>query len=124
MLAAVDEACARHPGLVLHVERFTAAVGASAPPAGDGAFDVELVRSGVTVTVPADVSVLDAVLEVNPDVPFSCTAGFCGTCETKVLGGAVDHRDELLSEVERQANATMMICVSRSAGGDKLTLDL
>lgn len=124
MLAAVDEACARHPELVLHIERFTAAVGESAPPAGDGAFDVELARSGITVTVPADVSVLDAVLEVNPDVPFSCTAGFCGTCETKVLAGAVDHRDDLLSENERRANTTMMICVSRSAGGDKLTLDL
>jgi ferredoxin-NADP reductase len=124
MIAAVQDACARHPELTLHVERFTAATGEAPPPADDGAFDVELVRSGVTVSVPEGTSVLDAVLEVNPDTPFSCAAGFCGTCETKVLAGEVDHRDELLSDDERQSNATMMICVSRSRAGSKLTLDL
>jgi ferredoxin-NADP reductase len=124
MIAAVQDACARHPELTLHVERFTAAAGDVPPPVGDGAFDVELVRSGVTVTVADGTSVLDAVLEVNPDTPFSCAAGFCGTCETKVLAGEVDHRDDLLSDDERQSNTTMMICVSRSRGGGKLTLDL
>ncbi|BCI52935.1 ferredoxin [Mycolicibacterium litorale] len=124
MLAAVEEACRRHPHVVLHTERFTAAAEPQTSHADDGAFDVELARSEVTVTVPADKSVLDAVLEVNPDVAFSCAAGFCGTCETKVLSGAVDHRDDLLSADEQQTNATMMICVSRSAGGGKLTLDL
>ncbi|MGE2713644.1 PDR/VanB family oxidoreductase [Mycolicibacterium litorale] len=124
MLAAVEAACERHPELTLHLERFTAAGGEPVARDDDGAFDVELARSGVTVTVPADKSVLDAVLEVNPDVAFSCAAGFCGTCETKVLSGAVDHRDDLLSADEQQTNATMMICVSRSRGGSKLTLDL
>jgi len=124
MLTAAEEACARYPALDLHIERFSAAGGEPAPRADDGAFDVELARSGTTVTVPGDKSVLDAVLEVNPDVAFSCAAGFCGTCETKVLSGVVDHRDDLLSEDERQTNATMMICVSRAGGGSKLTLDL
>lgn len=50
--------------------------------------------------------------------------GFCGTCETKVLAGEVDHRDDLLTDEERQANTTMMICVSRALGNAKLTLDL
>lgn len=124
MLAAVEAACAAHPGLALHTERFAAPAGDPSPSADDGAFDVELVRSGVTVTVPAGSSVLDAVLEVNPGVAYSCAAGFCGTCETKVLAGAVDHRDDLLSADEQQANATMMICVSRSRDGGPLTLDL
>lgn len=62
-------------------------------------------------------SVLDAVLAVDPEVAFSCAAGFCGTCETKVLSGTVDHRDDLLSADERNTNTTMMICVSRSRGG-------
>ncbi|MGE2734297.1 PDR/VanB family oxidoreductase [Mycolicibacterium vaccae] len=122
MIAAVQAGCAAYPELDLHVERFAA--DADAPVATDGAaFEVELVRSGITVRVPEGKSVLDAVLEVNPDAAFSCAAGFCGTCETKVIAGEVDHRDDLLSEEERQANATMMICVSRSRGG-KLTLDL
>ncbi|WP_395311566.1 PDR/VanB family oxidoreductase [Mycobacterium sp. AMU20-3851] len=126
MIAAVQQVSAQHPDVTLHIERFAAAapVPADADTDADGAFEVELVRSGVTVTVAAGVSVLDAVLETVPDAPYSCTAGFCGTCETKVLGGEVDHRDDLLTESERHENSTMMICVSRSKGTGKLRLDL
>ncbi|MBU8827312.1 PDR/VanB family oxidoreductase [Mycolicibacterium goodii] len=120
MLDAARVAAAEYPGLTLHTERFSAGVREST----DGAFEVELVRTGVTVTVSKDMSVLDAVLAVAPDTPFSCTAGFCGTCETKVLAGEVDHRDDLLTNDEREANATMMICVSRSKTCGKLALDL
>jgi hypothetical protein len=40
-----------------------------------------------------------------------------------VLAGIPDHHDSLLTEEERAAGETMMICVSRSAGG-RLVLDL
>ncbi len=53
----------------------------------------------------------------------SCTEGTCGTCETAVLDGAPDHRDSVLTDEERAAGDTMMICVSRSATA-KLVLDL
>ncbi|WKG01461.1 PDR/VanB family oxidoreductase [Mycolicibacterium sp. HK-90] len=123
MLTAVGELSARYPAVELHVERFATAPQPPADPAGDGAFEVELARSGATVQVRPDQSVLEAVLEVAPDTAFSCTGGFCGTCETKVLAGEIDHRDDLLTEAERAANTSMMICVSRSRGG-KITLDL
>jgi ferredoxin-NADP reductase len=123
MLAAVQGVSDRHPDLALHVERFAAATQDSVR-ADDGAFEVELARSGRTIRVAADRSVLDAVLDVAPDTAFSCAGGFCGTCETKVLGGSIDHRDDLLTADERRANATMMICVSRSLDGGRLTLDL
>jgi ferredoxin len=91
---------------------------------GDGtAFEVECRRSGLTVTVDADTSVLDAVEAAGVSVPSSCRDGICGTCETRVLAGTPEHRDFLLSETEHTANATMMICVSRCAS-DRLVLDL
>ena len=125
MLDAVQSLAAEHPDVFLHTERFSAGVREPAEGAADdSAFEVELARTGVTVTVPEDTSVLDAVLAVAPETPYSCTAGFCGTCETKVLAGEVDHRDDLLTDEERQANTTMMICVSRALGNAKLTLDL
>ncbi|WP_460358368.1 PDR/VanB family oxidoreductase [Mycobacterium sp. ZZG] len=124
MLAAVKQISTRYPDMPLHVEQFTAATPALEARSEDGAFEVELARTGVTVRVPQNQSVLDAVLAVAPDTPFSCTSGFCGTCETKVLAGDVDHRDELLSDAERRTNSSMMICVSRSQCGSKLTLDL
>lgn len=86
-------------------------------------FEVVCQASGVTVTVPADKSVLDALFEAGLEVPSSCQQGICGTCETRVICGEVDHRDSILSDGERAANQSMMICVSRSRGR-RLVLDL
>ncbi|MCV7227251.1 PDR/VanB family oxidoreductase [Mycolicibacterium komossense] len=124
MLSAVQQASAEYPELVVHFERFAAAAGNAPADRHDGPFEVELAQTGVTVEVGSDQTILDAVLAVAPDTSYSCASGFCGTCETKVLGGRVDHRDDLLTEDEQATNSTMMICVSRSLGGDRLTLDL
>ena len=86
-------------------------------------FEVECQTSGVTVTVPADKSILDALFDAGLDVPCSCQQGICGTCETKIISGEADHRDSILSDEERAANKVMMICVSR-ARGDRLVLDI
>ncbi|MGV9628304.1 PDR/VanB family oxidoreductase [Streptomyces sp. NPDC003487] len=110
LMAAVAERVPR-----VHMERFTprAATG--------GAFEVELRRSGRVVTVSADTTVLEAVRAELPDTPYSCEQGFCGTCQQRVLEGEVDHRDELLTDAER--DDSMLICVSR-ARGERLVLDL
>ena len=56
-------------------------------------------------------------------VATSCREGTCGTCETALLEGEADHRDAFLSDEERAAQETVMICCSR-ARGDRLVLDL
>ncbi|MGV9630369.1 PDR/VanB family oxidoreductase [Streptomyces sp. NPDC003487] len=118
LLTAVQERCRREQ---LRLERFAAPV---VERTGDGtAFEVECRRSGLSVTVDADTSVLDAVEAAGVSVPSSCRDGICGTCETRVLAGTPEHRDFLLSETEHAENATMMICVSRCAS-DRLVLDL
>ncbi|MFE4539986.1 PDR/VanB family oxidoreductase [Streptomyces scopuliridis] len=111
-------------GLVVRVERF-AADPESFPVRTDGdrPVEVELARTGTTITVPADRTILEAVREVRPDVPFSCEEGYCGSCETRVLGGTPDHRDEVLGTNEQGRDRTMMICVSR-ATSERLLLDL
>ncbi|MEU9973385.1 PDR/VanB family oxidoreductase [Streptomyces sp. NPDC051014] len=112
LMAAVQE---RFPAVRL--ERF----GPSAGGADDQAFELELRRSGRTLTVPADSTVLTAVRAELPDTAYSCAQGFCGTCQQRVLAGEVDHRDELLTDAERADS--MLICVSRAHGG-RLVLDL
>lgn len=106
----------------LRVERFSAAL-----PALDRAvereFDVELARSGRVVRVAADTSILDAVLACGVKAPNSCAEGVCGSCETAVLSGEVDHRDQILDDDEKADNTVMMICCSR-ARSDRLVLDL
>ncbi|MGW1603073.1 PDR/VanB family oxidoreductase [Streptomyces eurythermus] len=121
LLEAVEQRCADWPAGTLHVERFTPRDPQA--PVRDGAFEVELARSGITVTVPPDESVLRAVEEAGVQVLSSCREGTCGTCETTVLEGTVDHRDSLLTPAEREAHDTMMICVSRAAC-PRLVLDL
>lgn len=111
LMAAVEE---RFPQV--HLERFTPR--ASAPGA---AFEVELRRSGRTLTVPADSSVLAAVRAELPNTLYSCEQGFCGTCRQRVLEGEVDHRDELLTDAE--SGGSMLICVSR-ARSERLVLDM
>ena len=78
------------------------------------ALTVVLRRSNMTVQVGADESILAAIEKAGLCPPFSCREGACGTCETVVLAGRIDHRDAVLTEKERQAGKTMMICVSRS----------
>lgn len=111
------------PAGALHVERFAATGVGPGDDAEDGAFEVELRQSGITLTVPADTSVLHTVLEHLPNLNYSCEEGYCGTCETRVLAGTPLHRDTVLSEAERETGDTMMICVSRSKT-PLLTLDL
>ncbi|WP_405853227.1 PDR/VanB family oxidoreductase [Streptomyces sp. NBC_00090] len=103
-------------GRAPRLERFSAAAAA-----GGSAFEVELRRSGRTLTVAADQSVLAAVREELPGITYSCQQGFCGTCQQRVLEGEIDHRDELLTDAER--DDSMLICVSRCAG-KRLVLDL
>lgn len=88
---------------------------------GNTEFQVELRRTGRTLTVPADSTVLAAVRGELPDTAYSCEQGFCGTCQQRVLEGEIDHRDELLTDAERADS--MLICVSR-ANSDRLVLDM
>ena len=121
LLDAVEARC---PAGSLRVERFRPKeADADAPAEGEAEFEVVLARSGRTVVVPPGVSVLDAVRAAGVEVLYSCTEGTCGTCETEVVEGAPDHRDSVLTEEERAAGETMLICVSRCRGR-RLVLDL
>ncbi|MGV9283326.1 PDR/VanB family oxidoreductase [Streptomyces sp. NPDC003730] len=104
-------------GAALHLERFAPRTTAD----GDGEFEVELHRSGRTLTVSGDSSVLAAVRAELPNTPYSCEQGWCGTCQQRVLEGEIDHRDELLTDSER--GDSMLICVSRCRG-TRLVLDM
>jgi ferredoxin-NADP reductase len=121
LLTAIEIACAGWPAHSLRTERFL--VEELRTPAHSASFEVELARSGRTVTVAPGASVLDAIGSVGVDVLSSCQQGTCGTCETTVLAGRPDHRDSLLDDHERALNDCMFVCVSRSLD-DRLVLDL
>lgn len=104
----------------VHSEIFTAAIGADAQP-----FAVHLRRTGKTVQVSRDASVLDALLAEGVPVLWDCRRGECGLCAQNVISaeGGLEHRDRYLSDEEKTAGETMCICVSRACGSN-LVLDL
>lgn len=121
LIGAVEQHCTNWPAGALHVERFAPTAGANDGPRE--AFEVELAQTGTVLEVPADRSILDVVEESGVPVLSSCQEGTCGTCETVVLSGKPDHRDSVLTDDEREAGDTLMICVSRSSSS-RLVLDL
>ena len=120
LLGAVEQKCEAWPDGALHLERFS---GLPIDDSDNAAFEVELERTGITLEVGPEQSVFEVVREAGVSVLGSCLEGICGTCETEVLDGEIDHRDSVLDDEERESNELMMICVSRCKG-DRLKLDL
>ena len=119
MIEAFKVACADRSPDHVHFEFF--AVDAHA--ATEKGFTVVLARSGRRIAIPSGQTVLETLLSVGVDVSYSCQQGICGACETRVIAGTPDHRDQILTEEERGRGETMMICCS-GALSEELTLDL
>jgi phthalate 4,5-dioxygenase reductase component len=101
----------------VHFEAFSEA---ETHKADDKPFKVKLARSGTVLDVATTKTILEVLREHGLEVPSSCETGTCGTCRTKMLAGAADHRDLVLADHERKDN--IMICVSR-ARGEEITID-
>jgi ferredoxin-NADP reductase len=124
LLTAVEQQCAQWQPGILHIERFSA----KAPTAEEATesldrFEVVCRRSGVTLEVTSDKSILETLEEADVPIMASCYEGICGTCEARVLEGTPVHRDSVLSDSEKAAGEVMLVCVSRSRT-ERLVLDL
>jgi len=122
LLDALTGLCADLPDGTFRSELFVTDTAGGAQ-AGDTAFEIELEDSDLKLMVPAGQTLLETVRAAGIDVPSDCEEGLCGSCEIRVLEGAVDHRDKVLSASERAEGGRMMACCSR-ATGQKLKLAL
>lgn len=119
MLKAYEEATKDLPEGRMHIEYFTAAEEA----ATEGGYTVVLQRSGKEFPIPEGKTILQVLREASMDVTYSCEEGVCGACETAVISGTPDHRDNILTDREREESKTMMICCSGSKSA-RLVLDM
>ncbi|WP_353475906.1 PDR/VanB family oxidoreductase (plasmid) [Salipiger sp. H15] len=119
MLDAFEAATADRPAGQVHLERFQGGEVAGA----ETGFTVVLKRSGREFTVAPGSTIIETLQEAGVRVSYSCRSGVCGTCETRVIEGTPDHRDNLLSERERESGKVMLICCSL-AKSERLVLDL
>ncbi|MAY86468.1 MAG: cytochrome [Pseudooceanicola sp.] len=122
MILALEALTADALDGTLHVEHFT--TDADAAQGHGDPFTVDLADSGLTLTVGADQSLLQALRAAGVDVPSDCEEGLCGTCECSVLAGDPDHRDRVLTRAERDAGDRIVTCCSRARGGTRLRLAL
>ncbi|MFT3957228.1 MAG: PDR/VanB family oxidoreductase [Piscinibacter sp.] len=118
-MKACAEAAAHWPAGSVHSEHFKAPE--PKPAAADGAFEVKLARSGISVQVQPEQTIVRAIELAGHRVPTSCLSGLCGACKTPYLEGEVDHQDFILSDDEKSHCLT--VCVSRAKSAC-LVLDL
>jgi len=122
LIDAAREAASHWPEGTVHFELFAGADDVSEE--GDETFSIVLAKSDMTLEVPPGKSILEVIEDAGVDVDSACHSGICATCQTGLLGGEADHRDEVLSPSEKEEQSTMMICVSRAKPGEKLILDI
>lgn len=102
------------PEPVRHVEQQSAA----------GACDVTVVLDGrsTTTALSGDVSILDGVQRVRPDLPFACKGGVCGTCRARVTGGEVAMRRNFALEEAEVDAGFVLTCQTVPVSGE-VTVD-
>jgi len=119
MIDAFVDAGQANPLRKIHYERFSA----GDAPALDGGFTLYLARADRRIPVEPGKTILDALLDADVAVSYACSNGICGSCMTRVLSGIPDHRDDFLSEDEKRAGTSMLICCSGSKTPE-LVLDI
>jgi ring-1,2-phenylacetyl-CoA epoxidase subunit PaaE len=90
-------------------------VAAAADSAADGA-EVTILMDGRRRTFAMkmhDETVLDAAARAGIELPFSCRAGVCSTCRTKVVSGEVEMAQNYALEDWEVAQGYVLACQSR-----------
>jgi len=118
LMDSVADMSGHWPSGSVHFESFgvDASVHADNKP-----FSVRLARTGKTLQVSAEQTLLEALRAQGSRVTSSCESGTCGSCKTRLLEGEAEHRDMVLSDEEKQDH--IMVCVSRAVSPE-LVLDL
>jgi phthalate 4,5-dioxygenase reductase subunit len=118
LMDSVRDMSGHWPGGSIHFESFGSSVEMNRQ---NRPFTVRLARSGMTLAVAAESTILEAARAAGVQVPSSCEGGTCGSCKTVLISGSAEHRDLVLAEEER--GNRIMVCCSRAVSPE-LVLDL
>lgn len=104
----------------VHYEFF---VPADVDTSGDEVFEIQVASSGKVYQVGVDDTIVSVLADDDVEIMTSCEQGICGSCITRVLDGTPEHRDQVLTDQEREEESWITPCCSRSKT-KRLVLDL
>lgn len=86
----------------------------------DHEYDVKIILDGkeYDVHVTQDKTILEAALDQDIEMPFSCQSGLCTACRGKLLHGKVDMAEDAGLSEEEFIEGYILNCVSRPLGPD------
>jgi ferredoxin len=83
-------------------------------------FELWLQKSGRRLSVPAERCATEVLAEAGVAIDVKCSDGLCGVCARTYqpqASDAVEHRDFVLSQKERQHKIILCCSRARDAGG-------
>lgn len=108
-------------------EKSTEAATVATAPSNNGSYEVKIIvdKGEHVFTVNPNETVLDAALDANIDVPFSCMSAACATCRCKLEAGTVEMEDsEILSKKEKAQNYVLSCQAHPTSDGVVLNFDV
>jgi ferredoxin-NADP reductase len=90
----------------------------AAPSAADAGAEPMLTfkRSGKSVALSPDKSLLEIAEEAGVNIGFECRSGICGSCKTRLLGGCVTMETQDALTKEDKSKNLILMCQAKATG--------
>jgi ferredoxin-NADP reductase len=101
---------------IIGVNAAAATVATGAPAIGPATASIRFSKSNKVAALPPDKSVLEIAESAGVPIDFSCRAGICGVCKTRLLEGKVTMEVEEALTVDDKAQGIILACQAKSIG--------
>ncbi len=110
----LEEAFVSPPPAAESTSAVDAAAAALEPAMVGEVATVRFQKTGITIDLPADLTVLEAAEDAGIAIPFECRSGICGQCKCKLVSGRVTMEvQDALSRADK-AKGFVLACQARA----------